>query len=269
MQKRFQAKWLPVRVKKTRQHRNVRPISLLRLLRHDLTLSWRRLCGFLRAKSNFKALVILGLVSVGIHMAAWPLAAGLVEREASEGRFAVLGLGLVIILPWLFSQGLTGSTRALYSRGDLDLLLSSPLTPAKILAARALAVAIEGFGAVGLFLLPVVNMTAWLDGSRWLAVYPALAATVLLATGVSLAATLGLFRLLGPKRTRAATQVLATLVGAWFVICAQIFNFLPASTRDALRQAVTHPGPGSWSDPTTPLWLPACAFWHAPLPAAR
>ncbi len=238
---------------------NARPISLLRLLRHDLTLSWRRLCGFLRAKSNVRALVFLGLVSVGIHMAAWPLAGGLVEREASEGRFAVMGLGLVIILPWLFSQGLTGSTRALYSRGDLDLLLSSPLSPTKILAARALAVAIESFGAVGLFLLPVVDVTAWQDGAHWLAIYPALAATVLLATGISLAGTLGLFRLLGPKRTRAATQVLATLVGAWFVICAQIFNFLPTSTRDALRNAMTHPVDGSWADPATPLWLPARA----------
>jgi ABC-2 type transport system permease protein len=235
------------------------PLSLLRLLRHDLTLSWRRLCGFLRAKSNSRALVFLGLVSAGIHLAALPLARALIEREASEGRFAMLGLGFVIILPWLFSQGLTGSTRALYSRGDLDLLLSSPLAPGKILAARALAVAIEGFGAVGMFLLPVVDVTAWLDGAHWLAIYPALAATVLLATGLSLAGTLGLFRLLGPKRTRAASQVLATLVGAWFVICAQIFNFLPDSTRDALRQAVAHPVVGGWADPTTPLWLPARA----------
>ncbi len=236
-----------------------KPMSLARLLRHDLSISWRRLCGFLRAKSNLKALVILGLVSIGMHAVAWPLASGLLSRSKTDGVLALLGLGFVIVLPWLFSQALTGSTRALYSRGDLDLLLASPLPRQKILASRALAVAIESFGAVGLFLLPVVDMAAWLGGPRWLAVYPALAATVLLTTGLGLAATLGLFRLLGPKRTRAATQVLATLVGAWFVICAQIFNFVPVATRDAMRLALAHPTPGSWLDPRSPLWLPARA----------
>ena len=236
-----------------------RSMSLPRLLRHDLTISWHRLCGFLRAKTSTKAFVLLGLVVVGLHLAAWPLAAGLLGQEADAGAVALLGMGFVIVLPWLFSQGLTGSTRALYSRGDLDLLLASPLPPQKILASRAMAVAIESFGAIGLFLLPVVDMAAWQGGARWIAVYPVLAATVLLATGISLGVTLGLFRLLGPKRTRAATQVLATLVGAWFVICAQIFNFLPVANREALREAMAHPAPGGWFDPNGALWLPARA----------
>jgi ABC-2 type transport system permease protein len=234
-------------------------MSLPRLLRHDLTISWRRLCGFLRAKNSTRALVILGLVVVGLHLAAWPLAAALLTQEARAGAVSLLGLGFVIVLPWLFSQGLTGSTRALYSRGDLDLLLASPLPPRRILASRALAVAIESFGAIGLFLLPVIDMAAWQGGGRWLAVYPALAATVLSATGIGLSVTLGLFRLFGPKRTRAATQVLATLVGAWFVICAQIFNFLPEDNRAALQQSMSHPAPGGWFDPNGGLWLPARA----------
>ena len=82
---------------------------------------------------------------------------------------------------------------------------------------------------------------------------------VLAATGVSLALTLGLFRLLGPKRTRTASQVLATLVGAWFVICVQIYNFLPGDNKTALQAALNHPIPGSWADPRGVLWLPARA----------
>ncbi|MBB4198530.1 hypothetical protein CCR94_03685 [Rhodoblastus sphagnicola] len=234
-------------------------LSLPRLLRHDLTISWRRLCAFLRAKTNARGLVIVGAVVAALHVVAWPFATSLTQWAESDGRVYLMALGMVIVLPWLFSQGLTGATRALYSRGDLDLLFSSPLSPRKILTSRALAVAIESFGAVGLFLLPIADDAALQGGAVWLAVAPALAATVLLTTGLALAATLGLFALLGPKRTRSVGQVFATLVGAWFVICAQIFNFLPADWRDALRVQMDHPAPGGLFDPATPWWLPARA----------
>ncbi len=234
-------------------------MTLGRLLRHDLTISWRRTCAFLRVKTTARALLVVGLIFIGLHVFAWPFGLALAARSARDEAMPILGAGVVIVLPWMISQGLTGATRALYSRGDLDLLLSAPLPPHKILASRALAVAIEAFGAVGLFLLPVIDAAALQGGPRWLAVYPALAALVLAGTGISLALTLGFFRLLGPKRTRAATQVLATLVGAWFVICAQIFNFLPVATKDALHAALAHPVPGSWADTGTLLWLPARA----------
>ena len=236
-----------------------RSLSLAGLVRHDLTISWRRLCGFLRTTSNLRAALVLSFFLGLMHLAAWPLAFGLLDLEANQGALPLLGMGLVVFAPWMISQGLTGSTRALYSRGDLDLLLAAPLPPRKILAARALTVVVEGFGAVGFFLLPVVNMAALFGGPRWLAVYPALVACVLAATSVSLCATLGLFRLLGPKRTRQATQVLATLVGAWFVICAQIFNFMSASARAQFQEALAHPAPGSWLDPQGALWLPVRA----------
>ena len=243
-------------------------LSLARLVRHDLLISWRRLCGFLRAGSTVKALALIGLALTALHLIAWPFAGWLLEMEAKEGAAPLFGMGFVVVLPWLMSQGLTGATRALYSRGDLDLLLSAPLPPRKILAARAIAVAIENFGGIGMFLLPLANAAALRGGWRWLAIYPALAASVLLVTALSFGLTLGLFRMLGPKRTRAATQVIATLVGAWFVVCAQIFNFIPVHTQVELRAALAHPARGSWLDPQGPLWLPARAAAAEPLSLA-
>ena len=234
-------------------------LPLARLLRHDLTLSWRRLCGFLRAKTSTRGVMIVAAIVAVLHVAAWPFATSLVEFARSDGRLHLMALGMVVVAPWLFSQGLTGATRALYSRGDLDLLLASPLPPAKILTSRALAVAIESFGAVGVFLLPIAVDAALQGGAGWLAVALALASTVLLTTGLALAVTLGLFRLLGPRRTRGVGQVLATLVGAWFVICAQIFNFLPTDYRAVLHARMSAPAPGSLFDPATPWWLPARA----------
>ncbi|MCI4677662.1 hypothetical protein K9U39_02945 [Rhodoblastus acidophilus] len=243
-------------------------LSLARLVRHDLVLSWRRLCAFLRAKSTAKALILVGLALAVLHLVAAPFAKVLLAAASKEGAIPLLGMGFVVVLPWLMSQGLTGATRALYSRGDLDLLLSAPLPPCKILASRATAVAIENFGGIGMFLLPLANMAALFGGPRWLAIYPALAASVLAVTGLSFAATLGLFRLLGARRTRSASQVVATLVGAWFVVCAQIFNFLPAKSQAELHAAMVHPKPGSWFDPHGPIWLPARAAAAEPVALA-
>ena len=203
-------------------------------------------------------MIVAAIVAV-LHVAAWPFATSLIEFARVDGRLHLMAIGMVVVAPWLFSQGLTGATRALYSRGDLDLLLASPLPPAKILTSRALAVAIESFGAVGVFLLPIAVDAALQGGAGWLAVALALASTVLLTTGLALAVTLGLFRLLGPRRTRGVGQVLATLVGAWFVICAQIFNFLPTDYRAVLHSRMSAPAPGSLFDPCTPWWLPARA----------
>ncbi|MCW2285473.1 ABC-2 type transport system permease protein [Rhodoblastus acidophilus] len=234
-------------------------LSLPRLLRHDLRLSWRRTCAFLRVKSDLQGVLVIAAIVVVLHVVGWWFATSLTQW-AQEGRMVQLtAMGVVIILPWLFSQGLTGATRALYSRGDLDLLFASPLPPSKILTSRAFAVALESFGAVGIFLLPIAVDAALQGQPAWLAAAPALAATALLTTGLAIAATLGLFALLGPKRTRSVGQVLATLVGAWFVVCAQIFNFLPTDWRAALSAQMDHPAPGGLFDPATPLWLPARA----------
>jgi len=234
-------------------------LSLSRLLAHDLRLSWRRICAFLRAKTDLQGALVIAAIVLGLHGAGWWFATSLNQWAEQGHRVHLTAMGVVLILPWLFSQGLTGATRALYSRGDLDLLLASPLPPSKILTSRALAVAIESFGAVGIFLLPIAVDAALQGQLKWLAVAPALAATALLTTGLALAATLGLFALLGPKRTRSVGQVLATLVGAWFVVCAQIFNFLPLDWRAALQAQMNHPAPGGLFDPETALWLPARA----------
>ncbi len=234
-------------------------LSLPRLLRHDLRLSWRRMCAFLRAKTDVQGVLVIAAIVAVLHLVGWWFATSLTQWAQDGQMIHLTAMGVVIILPWLFSQGLTGATRALYSRGDLDLLFASPLPPSKILTSRALAVAIESFGSVGIFLLPIAVDAALQGQPAWLAVAPALAATALLTTGLALAATLGLFALLGPKRTRSVGQVLATLVGAWFVVCAQIFNFLPTDWRAALRAQMDHPAPGSLFDPNTALWLPARA----------
>src|SRR5690606_12470542 len=118
----------------------------------------------------------------------------------------------------MLSQALESVTRAYYSRADLDLILSSPASSARLFAVRT--------GATGLLTLalslavasPVVNMLAVNDGPRWLSAYLVLAAMSAFATALAVLVTLGLFRTIGPRRTRIAAQIIAAIVGAGFVI---------------------------------------------------
>ena len=72
----------------------------------------------------------------------------------------------------MIAQSLTSATRALYTRADLDLLLSSPVSVRSVLASRAFVIVTETVGSVLIFLAPLINMCALMGYTHWLAVYP-------------------------------------------------------------------------------------------------
>ncbi len=233
------------------------------LLAHDLLLSWRRFRSMFGGYADRTVLIILICAIIVFHLLAWPVAHWMITTAAggeNERQFyPVLASAVLFVMPWLTSQALTGTTRALYTRNDLDLLLASPLPPRFILFARALAIACESIGSVAIFLLPIANMNAILGGWRWLAVYPVLIAMGLICTATGIILTLLLFRIAGPRRTRMLAQIFATVVGASFIFLLQAANILPDKTREALVAAIETPGSG-W------LWLPvraAAGQWDA------
>lgn len=242
---------------------SLRPGSFAWLAAHDLRLSFLRMRSMFGARRPAAILAILAAILAVFHLLAWPAAAWLARAGAASGPDALyypaLACAAVFVLPWLVAQAMTNSTRALYSRGDLDLLLASPVSPRAVLSARALAMAVESLGSAGMFLFPIADMNAVISGRHWLALYPALAASALFATGLGLAVTTGLFTVLGPKRTRFASQILATFIASAFVLGLQLVNVLPEGMRADLMEAVNNPAPGSLFDRNGPLWLPVRA----------
>ena len=239
------------------------PGSFAWLVAHDLRL------GILRTRAIFgKARpvliipIIVAIIAI-FHLLAWPASSWLVAAGASPFTSnyyypALAGVAL-FVMPWLMAQALTNATRALYSRGDLDLLLAAPISPRTVLAARAVAIAVEGVMSVGIFLFPVANMNAVVGGWHWLAIYPALAASGFFATAIGLALAVGLFAVVGPKRTRLMAQIVATFIASAFVLGVQIVNVLPVDMRDGVIKAINHPAPGSLFDRDGLLWLPVRA----------
>jgi ABC-2 type transport system permease protein len=204
--------------------------------------------GLLGQRSRRAKLAIIASVVLGLHALAWPLAQWFASNEQGPdgARFLLVAMrfGALFVLPWAIASPMTSVTRMLYQRADLDMLFASPTPARTVLAARALALGLEGVGSVAVLLLPLADVGALQGRPRWLAVYPALAAAGLFGAGVGLILALTLFFAVGPRRARVVSQIAATLVGASAVVTAQIMAMLPPSTRARLYEALAESASG-------------------------
>jgi ABC-2 type transport system permease protein len=159
----------------------------------------------------------------------------------------------------MLSQAMEAVTRAFYGRGDLDLILSSPVAAWRLFAVRIGAIAVT-IAVMSLALAaPFINILAWFGGLRWLAAYGVIIALAMLTVAVAVILTVGLFRAIGPKHTRLCAQIVAAVIGASFVIGVQLAAILAYGTPSRVvflqSETVTRYAPDSES----PLWLPARA----------
>lgn len=234
------------------------------LLRNEMRLSWRGVTG-----SNLAVYVFLGgLLWLFMHWGAWaalPGARGFIEGMRAIPIFA----GGVF---WLFatlalSQTIMHSVNAFITRGDLDLLLSSPMRQRDIFLVRALAIALSAVLLPAFALLPLAHIGPLRGYPGFLAIYPVLAASALGCAAAGVVIMMALVRLLGARRAKTAGQVLGAFAGAAFFIAFQMPNMLPEGAKAALaqwlRQAVLD---GGALGPASPLWWPVRAMYGETIP---
>jgi ABC-2 type transport system permease protein len=171
----------------------------------------------------------------------------------------VTGAVFAILFSLMLSQALMLITESLYQRGDLDLLLSSPIPLWRVLLVRMSAIAIN----VGLLYLILIGAVfVWLPlfgGWAWMSFAPAILMLSLFSTAIGLVLARAMFALIGPKNTRIAAQILGSLIGAAFFIATQVPRLTEDETRaQAMREAFERAIP-ILGDPTSPLSLPARA----------
>ena len=239
------------------------PGSVLWLLRHELRLMMRR-----SAKLDWRALAVICVLLVAIFaVGGAPLAAALAHRHLTSSPTAALvfDLALAVLFSLILSQALSMTVQAFYERGDLDLLLSSPLPARRVLLVRCCGIAL---GAVALYwvivtplLAPVVVRGQW----PLLSIYPLLLCLGLAAAGTGLLLARVLFATLGPRTTRTLGHVLAAFTGAFIVLAAQIPQFLPRH-HAILVQWISHALRSGWFAPSSPLAWPLRAALGAPGP---
>jgi len=238
----------------------VKPGSLLWLVRHDLLLTWRRVRAVFGKMPLWKILTIMLCGFFSLHLLAAPLALKITREIGIGGIALAMASGAMFVIPWQISQGISQSARILYSRGDLDLFLGSPISARVVAASHTLAMTIESTISIGIFLIPIVNIFAYEAGARWLIVYPVIFASALFSAAIGLAITVGLFAIFGPKRTYAAAHIVSTLIASVFILGLQVMQMMPERTREKIMSVIRIPGWGEFVDDRDGLfWLPVRA----------
>src|SRR5579863_9160016 len=203
-----------------------RPGTTLWLVRHEARLSWRDWIWLITGGHSRRA-VTAGIVFVVfvlfLHAFAYAMVGSAADRaDAADTQVLLVITGsLAMSSSLMLSQALESVTRGFYARGDLELILASPVSAWRLFAVRIMAMAVA-VGVQALVLAsPFVNVLVWRGGAHWLGAYAVTAALAIDAVAVSVVLTVALFGAIGPRRTRFVAQILAAIIGAGFVIAVQ------------------------------------------------
>ena len=209
--------------------------SLALLAHHEFRLAWRDWWSMLTAGNRHRARVVIvamAVFAVFMHFIALAVVANFDAIDPEPDRGTLVVITGCALLGWslMMSQAMEQVTRAFYARSDLDLILSSPTASRRVFAVRIAAMAASTILMALLIAAPFIDVLLWRGGVRWLSAYGVVIAVGAAAAALSVALTVGLFRAIGPKRTRLAAQIVAAIVGAIFVIGLQIAAILSYGT---------------------------------------
>ncbi|HUH86072.1 MAG TPA: hypothetical protein VLX85_15795 [Stellaceae bacterium] len=241
------------------------PGTIAWFARHECRLSWREFMSFISAgrRRRVRGVVIGSTLFIAfMHLAAWPLLAPYAAIAGEPSKLTLVTVTGTALLSWslMLSQAIESVTRVFYVRSDLDLILSSPVVARRLFAVRIGAMTL-GIGIMGLALsAPVIDVLALIGGWRWLAAYGVVAAMAMAAVALAVPLTIALFRLIGPKRARFVSQIVAAVIGASFVIGLQVGAILSYGTLSRFAFLRSERMVALAPDVASPFWAPARAI---------
>lgn len=203
--------------------------------RHELRLAWREWLAMMTAgRPGRKRVAIIGLIAFAaiMHLPAYAVIGRFANLQAPLDKSSLIVITSTIFLAWalMLSQAIESVTRVFYARADLDLIMSSPVRLTNVFSVRIAAIALSVIAMAFLLSTPFVDVLVVGGGAKWFAAYGIVVAIGLSAAAVAIAVTILLFRLIGPRRTRMAAQIIAAIIGAGFVIALQIAAILSYGT---------------------------------------
>jgi ABC-2 type transport system permease protein len=205
---------------------------------------------------------VLGIGVVVLHLIGYGIVRGLSHVPADVTPALILPLltmAVATLLTMMTAQALSGATRAFFENGASGLLLAAPVSPARLFAVRALALAITTTAPFALFILPVAHVGFVVSGPRWLALYAVLASVGLVGTALGLILALGLVRALGARVSRSAGQIVAVLIGTSLGFGLQHFNRMPTGEKIAMVDGIVRSSEATdgWA---MLIWTPGLAL---------
>jgi ABC-2 type transport system permease protein len=253
---------------------SARPGSAPWLLRHELRLFWYTALSSPKPGEprgfHWKLVAVLLVLWLLLHLGAYVVLRKVASGHGPVPQELVVAASAVLLATFLYmlSSALKSSVQVLFDRGDMDLLLSSPLPSRSIFTVRLAGIVI-GVSAIYLFFLtPLAHAGALLGQWRWLAAYPVLLGIAALAASAAMLLTLGLVRWLGARRTRVVAQVLGAIAGALLFVLSQLPNMLGMGQPRQDRTLASFLGSGGGIDAESLVWLPGRAALGDPLAVA-
>jgi len=243
--------------------------SIMWLLKHECriffysfsvaTSSGKATRGFPRVGKGWLITIILML-----HLFAWVTLDGLPQFGNKPPAQLLMGVGggLVMLFLMMLSYALKSCVSTLYQRGDLDLLLSSPLDTRTIFSAKLIGVAL-GVSSLALAILaPFANVGLILGLFHWIAIYPVVLSLGFLSTSLAMLSSLCLVRIIGVRYAAQLGQLLSAFIGAVVFLLYETSRHLPTET---LAKVINHIrpyiSPGSIFDPKGWVYWPAWALF--------
>jgi ABC-2 type transport system permease protein len=244
------------------------PGSTLWLLRHEMRLAWHG------AALNKNRTRRPGGATIAIWVVGW-LALLVVafllmrelDRDGMDAAHLAIPLTVMVVTcaTFMLSSALRSAVLALFERGDLDLLLSSPLPSRSIFAVRLLGIAAAVAMPYVFLAGPFANAALLVGHPGWLGLYVMIGACAMVMACAGMLLTLALVRVLGARRTRVVAQVVAAVAGALLFLLTQAYNLSrhgDSAGPGILAFLASHRAFGADSA----LWLPGHAVLGAPVP---
>ena len=243
------------------------PGSIPWLLRHELKLAWYGTAVNKGGKrrTGMRTVIVGTVCSLLLHLCAF---VGMRELGSGmdEPALAIPATFMIIAsATFMLSSALSGCVLALFERGDLDLLLSSPLPSRTVFAVRLLGI-VASTAIPYLYLGgPFANVALMLGHPGWLGLYVMVGVVAMLMACAGMLLTLGLVRVLGARRTRVVAQVTAAVAGALLFMLSQLSS-LAHNGSDGAREVLDRLLGQHLANPDSALWLPGRALLGAPVP---
>ncbi len=222
------------------------------LIQHELRLWWRDLSQSWRSSQPlwiFLGVASLALGGLAVLSVLWDALSEV--REVFLNTTPPVGVLWIAVIAWIgsflyaFYIAMERSLVALFDRGDLDLLVSSPVSSKVIFASRWLSVVIEVFLGFSLLVVPFSLLVVLVGIPKLLGIYPALIGLSLTATSLAMLLVLWLVRFLGARRARTFAQVLTAVLSTLLFVAVQLTNLSQTSSQNI----------GTWTAPLRPLFV--------------
>ncbi len=207
----------------TRLMHRLTPGGFLWLMVNEVRLATRA------ARQRRGGNIIWGLLITVYTAVGFMLASSVIDVPITPAPFAFVIVFAVCVLAMSFmtTQAMLRSQDTLYQSGDLDLLLTAPLPPRRVLLAKLCGVVANIIMVFAAFTLPVALPVALLGHPGLFGIPLVLLALALVSACLGLAITLFIVRVASPRTARTIAQIVGAFLAAGVFLASQFLSAGP------------------------------------------